>query len=131
MPVDLSVINLSAKDIIFAAVLAFILTWLIQSFSKIIKLVVSMPSELTYSSSDFALIMQKCCSLFPHEIVQFNGQTLKRGMIVRVTTNKQKVFEGKLIGLNKDNVVCVLTPRYVVAHGLESITEIFVVKVEE
>ncbi len=121
-------IALTASDIVFAAILAFVITWVIQGFSKIFRFV---PSEFDYSSAEIANIMQKCCSFFPKEILQFKGKTLKRGMIVRVTTLQQKVFEGKLIGYNKDNVVCVLTSKYVIAHELDNIQDIAVVKGEE
>ncbi len=119
---------LTLNDIVFAAVLAFIITWVIQSFSKVLNFVTNMPSEVLYPKGDTSGIIQKCYSLFPKEILQFNGKTIKRGMIVRVTTIQNKVFEGRLIGCNKDNVVCVLTAKYVVAHELNNIENIDVLK---
>jgi hypothetical protein len=70
-----------------------------------------------------AKIMERCYLLFPREIVQFHGVTFHRGMIVRVVTDKQKVFEGRLIGLSNDNMLCVLTNRYIVAQELHKVNE--------
>ncbi|MDR3238547.1 MAG: hypothetical protein LBT44_00425 [Clostridiales bacterium] len=116
-------ITLTLQDILFAAVLAFALTWLIMSFGHMIQSVWSKPTEFDYLPKDMNKVLQKCYHLFPRDIVQFHGETFRRGMKVRVRTNQHKIFEGQLIGLNNENMLCVLTNRYIVAHELDKIEE--------
>ena len=111
-------------DIIFAAILALILTWLIKYISRVVTVVVTRSTELGYGQGDIDSVLSRCYSLFPIEDLRFNGATFRRGMLVRVITNRNKTIEGKFVGANSDNVVCFLTQNSVVAHELDNIEEI-------
>lgn len=117
-------IQLSVSDILYAALLALFITWLIQTISKSFRVVISKPAEFNYNPSDTNQILQRCYSLFPKDSIRFHGHIFKRGMNVRITTNQHRIIEGQLIGQNNENMICVLTNRYVVAHDLENIEEI-------
>lgn len=121
-------IDLTIQDILYAAILAFFFTWLIQNISKIFRIVITRPTEFDYQLKDISKIMKKCYSLFPKEIIQFHGKTFKRGMNVRVTTVQNKTFEGELIGLNNENMLCVLTNSNIVAHELDSIEDMKIIE---
>lgn len=123
-------IHLSIADIGYAAVLALLLTWLVGGVLRTFELLFK-PVEFDYSQDDPGKILKKCYSLFPKEIVDFRGKVFKRGMIVRITTSQRKVIEGELIGLNKDNMICLMTSRYVVAHDLHNIEEITEIEAKE
>ena len=116
-------VHLTAGDFILAAALAFFFTWLITNAGKIFKMVLSRPFESEYNEHDLAKVLQKCYILFPKEIVMFNGKTFLRGMNIRVITSQRKMYEGRLIGLNNENMLCVLTSKHLVAHELGAIDE--------
>ena len=67
---------------------------------------------------------QRCYKLFPMEIVQFNGETYKRGMKLKIITMQKKIFEGEFIGCNEKNMLCILTSRYIIAHEMTNIQKI-------
>ncbi len=117
---------LTFEDVAYAALLAFFFTWLILSVSKAFKLVISQPTEFEYNPSDLNKLLKKCYVLFPKEMVLFKGETYKRGMTVRITTTQKKIFEGRLIGGNNDNMICLLTNKNLVAQEIENIQEIVV-----
>jgi len=111
------------QDIVFAALIALILTWVISTFSRVIKVVVTRSSELGYSVKDLEGVIQRCYKLFPIENIRFKGATFQRGMLVRVVTDRKKTIEGKFMGKNADNMVCFLTNSSVIAHALDNIEE--------
>jgi hypothetical protein len=118
-------LGLNFSDIIFAALAAFIITGTIKSFMTIWKVFKNPDTiEINQSEKELSNILRKCYNLFPKEIVQFRGKTFKRGMKVRIVTNQHKTIEGKLIGMNSDNILCVITQKYIVAHEMSNIVEI-------
>jgi len=117
-------IQLSPRDILYAAILALFITWMITGIMKNFRIVITKPTEFVYPPEEVKKILQRCYMLFPKEIILFHGRTYRRGMIVRIVTTQQKVIQGQLIGQNNDNMVCVLTDRHVVAHDLGHIEEI-------
>jgi hypothetical protein len=119
--------TLSLNDVIYSSLLALVFTWIVTGIVNILKSALSKPLDLEGLPKDMNKIMQKCYNLFPNDIIQFRGETFTRGMRVRVRTSQHKIFEGQLIGLNKDNMLCVLTKRYIVAHELDKIEEMNVV----
>ncbi|MDR1540878.1 MAG: hypothetical protein LBU32_23320 [Clostridiales bacterium] len=116
-------ILLSLNDVVYAALLALVFTWIILGLGGIVRSALSKPSNLDYRPKDMSKILAKCYHLFPEEKILFHGETFTRGMKVRVTTSQHKIFEGQLIGLNNDKMLCVLTSRYIVAHELDKIVE--------
>lgn len=111
------------EDIVLAAVLAFILTWIIKAASRVVKVVVTKSTELGYRPGDIEVVLSRCYSLFPIENMQFNGADFRRGMLVRVVTNRKRTIEGEFVGVNADNMVCFLTPYSIIAHEIGNIEE--------
>jgi len=118
-------LGLEISDIVFAAFVAYIITWTLKSFTLLWKVFKNPDTiEIKQGEKDLTHILQKCYNLFPKEIIQFRGRTFKRGMKVRIVTNQHKTIEGKLIGMNNDNILCVITQKYIVAHEMSNIEEI-------
>ena len=111
------------QDILFAAVLALIITWTIIGVSKVLNVIITRSTELGYRPGDVDAVLQRCYSLFPIEKLLFNGTVIERGMQVRAVTNRNKTIEGKFMGANEDNMICFLTPNTVIAHELSNIEE--------
>jgi hypothetical protein len=111
-------------DIILAAGAAFLLTGLVNGLVKLFKLAVNHSTEFDYEPHNRDSVTQKFCTLFPIEQLHFNNALLKRGMQVRVCTVKNKFFEGQFIGVNNENIICVITQYQVVAQELGMVEEI-------
>lgn len=117
-------LGLTVSDIVFAASISFVLTWAIKIFTSLWKVLRSGESiEIKRGEKELAGILQKCYSLFPKEIVQFRGKTFKRGMKVRIVTNQHKTIEGKLIGMNNEDILCIITQKYIIAHEISNIED--------
>jgi len=113
--------SLSQQDVLYAAVLALIFTWLINSVSKVFKVVITRSTEFNFNPKYAEAVMRKCCRLFPNESVRFGGKTFTRGMPVQVVTSQKKTIEGQLIGSTDDNMVCFVTKCTVVAQEMDQI----------
>lgn len=129
---DISIIKglLTVGDVLYCAVAAFFITWIILRVSKIFRFFTVSLKMVDYEAGDINRIIQKCCQLFPNETVLFHGKKFTRGMIVKVTTRAEKTFEGKLIGLNNENIICVLTKNHIAADILDNIADIVAVENE-
>jgi len=112
---------LSFGDFLLAAVAAIVLVWFVRQITKAKRFFGMTPEE--YRTMQINRIIQRCYLLFPKTTFCFDGRTFKRGMLIRVTTRTQ-TFEGRLMGLNDDNVFCVLTQIHVAADILDNIMEI-------
>ena len=115
--------SISSQDVIYAALLAVLFTWLIKTVAHVFKVVIGRTTEFNYHPKNLDAVLERCCSMFPNENVRFNGLDFTRGTLVRVITINNKIFEGKLIGSNKDNIVCVVTNHSVVAQEMDDIEE--------
>ena len=113
----------SLTDVIYAALLAVVFTWLITTVSRVFKAVISRTSEFNYHPKNIEAVLERCCFMFPNELVRFNGSTFTRGMKVRVVTINRRTIEGKFIGSNHENVVCVVTDESVIAQEIDNIEE--------
>ncbi len=118
---------ITLSDITYVAVISLILTYIYLKISKLLN-IGKRPGTLNYDKNEMNRILAKCYSLFPNENLNFKGINFKRGMIVRVTTAGNKTFEGRLIGSNSQNVVCVLTKTYIAADILDNISEIIMLE---
>lgn len=117
--------SLTMSDILFAAIVSLIFTWIIKSFISIWKILKNPGTiEIKKYESEIANLLQKCYNLFPKDIIQFRGKTFKRGMNVRIVTNQHKTIEGKLIGMNNQNILCIITQKYIIAHEMSNIEDI-------
>ncbi len=122
--------GLTEDTIAFAALLALIITYVVTKAVDFISFYTKPANmKFNYKRENVKAILDRCCSLFPKEDVTFKGDLFKRGMVVRVTTNQHFIFEGKIVGMNKNNILCIITPKYVVAQELSHITGIE--KIEE
>ncbi len=117
-------LGLSGQDLLLCAGLAFVVFLAVKTIGSFIKVLFVKHAEMDYLPDDLNLILKRCYSLFPNDVVSFHGREFKRGSIVRVTTDRHKIFEGRLIGVNNQNIVCVITNRYVVAHEMDKIIDI-------
>jgi len=120
-------IQLSVQDIVYAAIAALVLTWVVEFLLRSFRAMFGRTTIFEYKHSDFERIAHKCCSLFPRDAVVFAGKIYCRGTIVRIITMDQKMLEGSLVGQNYDNMICLLTQKYVITHDLANIKEIVAV----
>ena len=116
-------LDITLQDILYAAILALFVTWIINSVSKMITMVVTRSTELGYRPSETEAVLRRCYSMFPIDSMRFNGALFQRGMHVQVTTNRNRVIEGEFIGINGDNMLCLITPNTIIAHELDNIEE--------
>lgn len=120
--------SLTFDEIIYAALGAFVLTWIIRTIIRFRAILKSSSSFLSYQSNDLKQILQRCYMLFPKDIVQFHGETYKRGMQLKITTLQNKIFEGEFIGCNEKDMLCILTKKYIIAHEINNIEDIQVIE---
>jgi hypothetical protein len=116
-------IPITTEDVILAAGAAFVITGLINLLSKLFKSVVNRSTEFDYAPRNRDSVLEKCYALFPTEYLRFNDELFKRGMQVRVSTYRNKFFEGQFVGVNKDNMICIVTQHRVVAQELNMIED--------
>ena len=107
---------LSFWDIVLAALAALFLTRLIRRFARLFS--------GAYNPLQMSRIVENFYQLFPFDCLVFKGITFRRGMLVRVTTVTSKIVEGLLIGVNKDDELCVITRTYISTNVLDNIAEI-------
>jgi hypothetical protein len=119
----LSTFGLDLQDVLYAAVLAFCITWFINNIIKLRK-VVKAATAITSSPRDIATVMERCYKLFPLDSISFKGETFTRGMQIKVITTNNTDFEGELIGGNTRNMVCIKTSKCIIAHEIQNISNI-------
>ena len=105
---------ISLEELVYAALLAFCITWFINNAIKIRKLLKSASISVS-GPKDIASVMERCYALFPLDKIEYHGITFTRGMKIKITTTANADFEGEFIGGNSQNIV---------AHKLSNITDI-------
>jgi len=115
---------LTMEDFMLAAALAAVFTWITNRYIEFIQISKRSALSSGYSVKDMDKILQKCYDLFPKEMLQFDGEIYRRGMKVRIITSQNKIFEGKFLGLNNDNMICLMTRKFIIAHAVKNIEEI-------
>ena len=120
--------GISIQDIFYAAIVALVLTWVVEFFLRSFRVMFARTTVFEYKQSDFERIVGKCYSLFPRDVVRFKGRDFSRGMVIRIITLEQKVFEGSLVGQNYDNMICLLTRKYIITHDLSNIKEMSIIE---
>ncbi len=113
-------LGISFEEILYAAILAFCITWFINNIIKIRSLM----KGISAVNKDVASVMNRCYTLFPMDKMEFHGITFIRGMKIKVTTTANTFFEGEFIGKNARNMVCIKTKKYIIAHELNNIANI-------
>lgn len=114
---------ISIEELIYAALLAFCITWFISNAIKIRKLIKATTINVN-GPKDIASVMERCYALFPLDKIEYHGITFTRGMKVKITTTANADFEGEFIGGNTKNMVCIKTSKYIIAHKLSNIINI-------
>jgi hypothetical protein len=120
---------LTLNDIVVAAFWTFIVFFIVRVLSRVFKMLFLRPGTFTLRPEQLEPrqmenVLENCYKLFPNENLIFAGATYKRGMFVRIITSKHNIIEGKFIGINDDNMMCLLTDNSVIAHEIRNITEI-------
>lgn len=118
-------------DILYAAVAAFGITFLLTRFNSSAKKtgtspqtqppVGQMPQQLR--GLDGEAFIAQCRQLFPVHTVQFGGRAFESGDMVRIVTMQQRIIEGELIGQNEQRVICIRTKQNVIAQKLERVMD--------
>ncbi len=122
-----SIMSLSIEDVILCMALASFITYFIEVGLRVRAL----KREMKLSGSptkDVAQVMKRCYTLFPIEKIVFKGQTYQRGMLVRLTTMSNNNFEGEFIGGNIMNMICIKTGKQIIAHEVQNIKSLTIIK---
>ena len=112
------------EHLIFAAIASFFLTMLVNHVLDVREKSKKIAKTFLHKGNDFNSVFQKCCLLFPDKIINFKGKVFTRGMMVKITTIHNKTFSGKLVGLNRDKVICLMTKTYIAADAMDNILDI-------
>lgn len=120
------IMNLSAVDMIYAALLAFVITQIILGFNRIRKSLAQMsqsePKRMPTEKERMDIIA-KCKDMFPVGTIYFRGKVFTSGMIVRITTLQKRIIEGEIIGKNDREVLCIITREHIIAHEIGKIED--------
>ncbi|MCL2840174.1 MAG: hypothetical protein FWE05_05315 [Defluviitaleaceae bacterium] len=122
-------IPLYLSDIVFAAFVAGIIVFIIRIFGKMFHMLTTRNTILSIGSRNLTLkqldvMMQRCRRMFPIESFVWEGITFNRGSNIRVITNKDETFEGQLMGINNENMICLVTSDYIIAQQMNAIIKI-------
>ena len=115
---------ITAEELIYIAVIAFFITWMINNIIRLKKLIDTAPGAANDKINDIKVVLDRCYALFPLEKFSFKGREFTRGMRIKITTLQDREFEGELIGTNSRNLICIMTAKNVVAHELSNIRDI-------
>lgn len=121
-----NLLALSWQEVLFAACLAYMITYIIRTIGRVKERAQKKEKTYVVRSLDVPEVYERCKELFPIESIEFRGRQFQRGMKIRVTTLQKNVIEGELIGMNQVNLVCIRTATQIIAHQLEKIEEITV-----
>ncbi len=113
----------NAEKIFLSAVISLIVTWFVMCFLKLRKMIKTLPS-VTARLFEVREGIERCHKLFPIEVIEYKGVTFKRGMAVKITLSNKKTFTGSFIGVNTQNMVCVITPKNIIAQELKAIEDL-------
>ncbi|MCI1959256.1 MAG: hypothetical protein LKJ25_06490 [Clostridia bacterium] len=120
------IMNLSTVDVIYAALLAFVITQIILGFNRIRKSLRQMsqsePKRMPTEKERMDIIA-KCKAMFPVGTICFRGKIFTSGMIVRITTLQKRIIEGEIIGKNDHEVLCIITREHIIAHEIGKIED--------
>ena len=117
-------IPLTQNDMLFAIAGAGILIVIYRLLSGAIRMFITRTSEVKFHPDQLGNILENCYRTFPIDCFNFNGATFKRGAPVRITTTRQTTIEGKFIGTNQAEMLCLVTDSSVIAQEIGSILEI-------
>lgn len=113
--------GISVSDIVYAAVAALGITWVVEFFLRRFSAMFARPAIFEYRQGDAEHIVRKCCALFPKDVVRFRGEVYTRGMFVSITAPERKALQGSLVGSDYDNTICLLTGKHIIIHDMSNI----------
>lgn len=116
--------TLTVGQFLFAVIAAYVITKIVVKIGGFMKFMFSSENMMEFEEVEYNKIFEQCCLLFPNTMFKFNNKTFKRGMMIKIITNKGKIMAGKLVGLNKENFVCLITDRFIKAAVMENILDI-------
>ena len=116
--------GLTYVDVIYAALMAFVITQVILSFRRLRISVKFRPDAGQVNEAERRAIINECRHMFPVKTVNFRGKLFTTGMLVRITTLQQRIIEGEIIGKNDKDVLCVITGEHIIAHEMNKIEDI-------
>ena len=123
--------NLSVQEIVYAAIVSMFLTILVSAIGSLRSLLKEM-SKIDYADLEemeqLAHILKKCYQLFPEDSLNYGNKVIKRGSTVRITTRTNKIIGRRFIGLNKENVICIVTHYDIITHQLDNVAKLIVFK---
>ncbi|MCD8090316.1 MAG: hypothetical protein LUD81_06800 [Clostridiales bacterium] len=111
------------KDVILSALVSLMLTWVIMSFIRLRRMIKALPA-MTAKLFEARDVIERCHKLFPIEVIEYRGTTFKRGMWVKITLSNNKTFIGSFVGVNTQNMVCVITQKNIIAQELRAIEDL-------
>ena len=120
-------IPITLGNVIFAfagASFVFLVFKFITAFIQMAKGI----GEIGFNPSQREEVLMDCCLNFPMESLQMDGSIFTRGESVRITTKKELVYEGQFVGVNKSEMLCIITDKSIIAHALGTIMKIQSVK---
>lgn len=118
------VLALSWQEILFAACLAYMVTYIVRSIRKRSGGTKEHQKTFDVHPLNMPEVYERCKVLFPIESIEFHGKRFQRGMMVKIITLQKNVIEGELIGMNRVNLLCIRAGNRIIAHQLEKIEEI-------
>ncbi|MCL2361773.1 MAG: hypothetical protein FWC73_08185 [Defluviitaleaceae bacterium] len=80
--------------------------------------------EMPFEPNQRDDILDNCCRTFPMDSLEMNGGFFMRGDSVRIKTDNEAVIEGQFVGVNKAQMICIMTDKSVIAQSLGAIMEI-------
>jgi len=120
-------IPLTLGNVVFAFSGAAFVFLAVKFITMSVRLIRS-NGEMLFEPNQREDILINCCRNFPMDSLQMNGGIFTRGESVRITTNKEAIIEGQFVGVNKAQMICIMTEQSVIAQSLEAIMEIRSVK---
>jgi|GEM_PF-1847065 len=118
---------LTLGDVLFAALIAVPLVWLVRVFARFVRFGFGRSFRLKAQPEELVMLLESCRKIFPIESILYRGRTFSRGMIVKITLERNESFVGELVGMNEDNVVCVVSREVVAADRLDNLVDMAVV----
>ena len=117
-------IPLTQSDIIFAIVGAALIFVVLKFAGILVRIFITRTSEIQFAPDQLGEMLENCYRTFPIEILDFNGETYRRGTVLRITTTRNKTIEGQLVGTNQAQMLCLVTSNSVIAQEIGAIQEV-------
>jgi len=122
-------LSLGLHDVFTAAIWATVIFVVVKVVSHLFKNLLTRtmihtlrPDQLDEAQKE--AVFKSCHYLFPIEIIKWQGKTYHRGSLLRVSTSTNATIIGRFVGINSENMLCIITQQSIVAQEIDSISEI-------